>query len=320
MIEGIKAETAKLIESCQNTTDPYVDNMVQLLNDFIEQQLTDSQALITLGQAKEQLIQAKQQQQTAFEQLTAAIEQMKSLAESNLIDKQKIEALIKLRDSLKAQLNDLELQLNEFTAKIDSKPKPVQTPNIFSTVKPIHPTKANRFSLFANTNTISNALSQQLKNLGLKLIPIVPDGHCLYSSVKRHINKEVKELRELVAEHMAKNKARFSGFITLSEGQTWDNYIDALKTTNAWAGNVEIKALMEILNRPIVVIGPDCQVINSIDIQGFTEEPIFVSYNGINHYDALDLLPGSTGQSVLTRLTGKTAVNRESSNTCASAK
>ena len=69
-----------------------------------------------------------------------------------------------------------------------------------------------------------------------------------------------------------------------------------------WADNLEIAVLMNILNRPIVVVGPDGKVRNLSSLVG-DGDPIFVQYNGHNHYDALILTGNSPPREIFEALT-----------------
>ena len=76
-------------------------------------------------------------------------------------------------------------------------------------------------------------------------------------------------------------------------------YFDEREINERWSDNTELKAFMRLLNRPIVIIGFDKKIKNSEDVKQFTGEPIFVYYNGNNHYAALVLQNGFTSKSVI---------------------
>ncbi len=69
-----------------------------------------------------------------------------------------------------------------------------------------------------------------------------------------------------------------------------------------WADNLEIAVLMKMLGRPIVVVGPDGKVRNLSDLTG-NGDPIFVQYNGHNHYDGLILTGEKNFKEVFEALT-----------------
>ena len=149
---------------------------------------------------------------------------------------------------------------------------------------------------------ISQALMTKLQLAGLKYEAIPGDGHCLYRAVCLYLEQDVRLLRHIVAAHLEFNCAEFEGFIPLEPGQTLANYLDAVRQGNEWASHVEIEVLMRVLNRPILVVGPDANITNLSDRDRFKGEPIFVYYNGHNHYDALIQAPGTTSQAIITHL------------------
>lgn len=81
-----------------------------------------------------------------------------------------------------------------------------------------------------------------------------------------------------------------------------ENYIRGIRNGREWAGDTEIIVLMRVFNRPIVVVGPDWHIRNQINIQGFNGEPIFVLFNGHNHYDAFIQEEGVSSQEILSFL------------------
>lgn len=124
---------------------------------------------------------------------------------------------------------------------------------------------------------------------GLEFQPINGDGHCLYNAVGMYLGKNAQELRQDVARMINDNMDEYRDFIlTLNPGKTIEEYLRDLEHGTEWADNLEISVLMRILNRPIVIIGPDNLIRNQADLRG-DGVPIFVAYNGHNHYDGLIL-------------------------------
>lgn len=140
--------------------------------------------------------------------------------------------------------------------------------------------------------------------MGLHLQEIIGDGSCLYRAVSSSLGCEwdVASLRWAVANKISSHRDQYRGFVTLPEGETLDQYIADIRGTNAWAGNLEINALMHVLERPIVVIGPAGEIRNQQEVDMFEGEPIFVRFNNENHYDALKLDFPDRGRDVLADL------------------
>ena len=129
--------------------------------------------------------------------------------------------------------------------------------------------------------------SVSYKKLGLEYQQIPGDGHCLYHAVALHTHSLNQEkLRNIVAAHIECNVQEFQGFIPLPKDKTIMDYISDIRNGVEWADNVEIEVLMRTLNRPILAIDYKGEIINSGDADRFEGDPIFVYFNGHNHYDA----------------------------------
>lgn len=125
---------------------------------------------------------------------------------------------------------------------------------------------------------------------GLTYLPIAKDGNCLYNAVAIYLEphqQDQQTLRTSIAERIKANPSKYQNIIQAS-GKDFDSYIKGIQT-NEWADHLEIVELMNLLDRPIVVIGEDHKIANRLDIGDFKGEPIFVYYNGIHqqHYDGL---------------------------------
>ncbi|HYF98413.1 MAG TPA: hypothetical protein VD770_05460, partial [Coxiellaceae bacterium] len=144
---------------------------------------------------------------------------------------------------------------------------------------------------------------------GLVFQPIPADGHCLFNAVALHIGQDQATLRNRIAaqiEHRLNelhDQELRDQIEALNPYRTAEQYLEALRRGEEWADNLEITVLMRLLDRPIVVIGPDRKVRNAIDLEGFSGEPIFVQYNGHNHYNAYLLQEGWHGREILGSLT-----------------
>lgn len=145
---------------------------------------------------------------------------------------------------------------------------------------------------------VKRTVSHQIPGLIYQKIP--GDGHCLFHAVGVHVSQDQASLRLFVADHLKQNLNQFRAFIHLPNGQTIENYIRAIREGEEWADHIEIEILMRIFNRPIIVIGPDLIIKNQEVLEkGLKGEPIFVLYNGHNHYDAFLRTEGSSVQNIL---------------------
>ena len=120
---------------------------------------------------------------------------------------------------------------------------------------------------------------------GYHLTPqeVPADGDCLYHAVALHCPETASGLRSKVAALI--EKGLFNDFLTGEE----DSSIRAQRVREGvWGGQIEIQALMHILNRPIVIMYEQGALPTyPSNTNLFPGEPIFISYNGTNHYTGL---------------------------------
>ena len=142
---------------------------------------------------------------------------------------------------------------------------------------------------------------------GLKLKSVQGGGHCFFAAVaEQQPNESVDSLRRKTAAYLNGNFAEFKPFFTGSEN-AFKAYIEAIKNSNEWAGHIEIRALAKEIDRPIIVVQTNKRYYeqnleDDEDVLEGDKEPIFVSYNGTDHYDALTLTGDSDWQKVLKRV------------------
>ncbi|KAJ8982057.1 hypothetical protein NQ317_001466 [Molorchus minor] len=112
-----------------------------------------------------------------------------------------------------------------------------------------------------------NSIKQTLRSLNLKLYNIPADGNCLYLAVNHQLQitgrptRSVNDLRKTTADFMHQHKDDFLPFMyneldeseIVSEDQ-FDSYCKDVATTKLWGGQLELRALSNILTCPIKII------------------------------------------------------------------
>jgi OTU-like cysteine protease len=159
-------------------------------------------------------------------------------------------------------------------------------------------------STSSSTTTESVSLtvsSGRLQLVGLNYQVIPGDGHCLFNAMALYLGETQEWLRQLVAAHLEHNLDIFRCFLQL-QGRRVEDYINDVREGVEWASHVEIEILMRLLDRPIMVIDPNGSLRNADDQERFNGEPIFVYYNGHNHYDALLLTGEKESRAILNDL------------------
>jgi len=131
---------------------------------------------------------------------------------------------------------------------------------------------------------------------GLIYINIPCDGHCLFHAVGLYLGETQDQIRKEVADYLRYHVADLREIIqAVNPRSSAERYIEDVRRGVEWGDNLEIMVLMKVLNRPIFVIGPDGRLRERVDTTVYTGEPIFIYYNGHNHYDAYVLDGTKTG-------------------------
>ena len=151
-------------------------------------------------------------------------------------------------------------------------------------------------------NEFKKYVKEPINIPGLQYTIIPGDGHCLYNAVALYLGTDVTTLRQEVADYIATDPDKYRDVIEVDTDRTTEQYIEDVRNNTEWAGDLEINILMRIYNRPIYVVDPSGNIINranEVDVDG---EPIFVYYNGYNHYDGLVRIEGFTSEQILETL------------------
>ena len=158
------------------------------------------------------------------------------------------------------------------------------------------------------------------------------DGDCMYHAVLPHLgtNQDSRALRNELADYADQNYDNYcstdvndsmvkTGPNLLRDGKQYDSkedYIEALRNSHDFADNIDIKILMDKLERPIAVIGPNGKLRNFADVEAKYNdlkrknqkiEPIFIYFDGKNHYSSLTVKEGIDANAILDDLLKKSA-------------
>lgn len=121
-----------------------------------------------------------------------------------------------------------------------------------------------------------NAIRQLLLKRGLALHSISSDGNCLYNAVRHQLQTtgrsvdDISILRNKTADYILANKEFLICYMINPETGNcyndveFEKYCSDLRSTSAWGGHIEIRALSQILQVPIEVI----QAVGPVTVQG----------------------------------------------------
>jgi OTU domain-containing protein 6 len=145
-------------------------------------------------------------------------------------------------------------------------------------------------------------IAKRLAKNRLKIKEVEADGHCLYRSVADQLaqsgNGAVGQgtaegahmlLRSMCANYMKSHRPIFEPFIAAEDAaedappMSFDKYIDRIKNSAEWGGQLELQALAGALKTPIRIVAGDADPL----VMGseFKGEPLVVTYH--RHFLAL---------------------------------
>ncbi|TRY84311.1 hypothetical protein DNTS_025423 [Danionella cerebrum] len=130
-------------------------------------------------------------------------------------------------------------------------------------------------------------LKGKLQEKGLQIREISSDGHCMYRAVEdqlrgRGISFSITELRAQTAQFMRSHADDFMPFLTnLNSGDMYtadefEKYCSDVADTAAWGGQLELRALSQVLQLPIEVVQADSPSI--LTGEDFDKPPIILIY------------------------------------------
>lgn len=122
----------------------------------------------------------------------------------------------------------------------------------------------------------------------LKLKDIASNGDCLFAGVvdqlgQISIESSVEQLRDSTANELLDKPDEYSPFLSnpstgdMLTSDEYKQYCETMRSTNAWGGQIELRALSVVLKRPIQVIqgeGPDITI-----GEEFSCDPIILTYH-----------------------------------------
>ncbi|MES2204189.1 MAG: hypothetical protein V4496_03110 [Pseudomonadota bacterium] len=124
---------------------------------------------------------------------------------------------------------------------------------------------------------------------GLRLEKVPGDGNCLYHAIAFYCRYDYRDLRNRVVSEMRAHPENYRPFVSglLSSGKTYEDYVNGV-AADQWGDDPEIQALVCYMRRPILIVYPNGRIAHRDMLDKYPDKsPIFVYYNGHNHYDAL---------------------------------
>lgn len=150
-------------------------------------------------------------------------------------------------------------------------------------------------------------LAEKLAQQQLQIKEISSDGHCMYRAIEDQLAHRsnpglimsVKDLRSRTAEHMRGHADDFLPFLTNSNtgdmytSDEFEKYCSDVEHTAAWGGQLELRALTQVLHLPVEVIQADSPTIKigeEFDSESITLVYMRHAYGLGEHYNSVELL------------------------------
>ena len=139
------------------------------------------------------------------------------------------------------------------------------------------------------------AFEERLERLGLHMVEMAADGNCLFRALAHQTfcNEEKHmELRAECVRHLLAHRDRFEIFCT----SDFDAYCRRMAKDATWAGELEIRAMEEVLDRVVLIYSSESKAAKPVPmntsfdeqlIVGMDVEPIKISYHYGCHYNSI---------------------------------
>eukprot|EP00750_Incisomonas_marina_P005416 INCI13939.1.p1 GENE.INCI13939.1~~INCI13939.1.p1 ORF type:complete len:632 (+),score=143.46 INCI13939.1:58-1953(+) len=143
--------------------------------------------------------------------------------------------------------------------------------------------------------TDAQRLREQLEQQGLVLDAVKPDGNCLFRSISKQITgteEHHARYRAQAIEYMRVNRPDFEFFV--EDDEPWEDYLTRISSDREWGGNLELKALSDVLRVSFVIHQLDAPRF-VMQCQGQPTRSVHLGYSGMMHYDSVKHSSDSSG-------------------------
>lgn len=153
-----------------------------------------------------------------------------------------------------------------------------------------------------HSRNIEAALFEKiLKDNSLKMIEVKPDGNCMYNAIVVNLHGQtlidkIRKLREDTSDYLLQHIDDFIPFTSntttgnMLSPEEYNVYCNEIKETNSWGGELELRAISQIIETSIQVY--QAQSPTLLIGEEFESDPIRLSYHRHQyelgeHYNAL---------------------------------
>ena len=130
------------------------------------------------------------------------------------------------------------------------------------------------------------------------IFEIPADGHCLYRAVAHQLSSTstttttFNKIREIAATELQQNRSQYEPFYLPDDQSTFDHHIEQVRSTAEWGGNMELRALANALQRPIIIYSTNPPLTIQSTPESSMDNPIRLTYHQSyyalgQHYNSL---------------------------------
>ena len=136
---------------------------------------------------------------------------------------------------------------------------------------------------------IASLKEKLLDPAGLMLKEVMADGHCLYRAVSDQVadsQSNYSSVRSICADTLMNNADEYAPFAEFDD--SFEEYVDAVRNSAQWGGQLEVRALAQALKRTIIVYSVEYSepVVMGEEFSSHSDSnPIRLSFH--RHYYAL---------------------------------
>lgn len=126
-----------------------------------------------------------------------------------------------------------------------------------------------------------------LAPLGFHIVPIKPDGNCLFRAVAHQIfNEEERhgETRKACVDYLRNNKIIYRDFV---QEKKIDEYLDRMRKLGEWGDHLELHALSVLYGIQIDVFTTEPAPTVIYAAEGQPRRTVRLFYNSMSHYDSV---------------------------------
>eukprot|EP00474_Spongospora_subterranea_P010147 CRZ10605.1 hypothetical protein [Spongospora subterranea] len=154
------------------------------------------------------------------------------------------------------------------------------------------PRTVNKKALFRATVQDEDNFRTLLRaKLDAEIVEMDYDGNCLFRAISHQVYGDPRHhfaIRNYCCDYMEREQDFFSNYVTTDD---FGEYLARMRCDGIWGDHLEIQAMSEIYERPILVYAYSADPMKSYSNQFSAAPPIRISYHFESHYNSIVIRP-----------------------------